>query len=400
MAPVRALEDALAALVRGGVELAFGLPGTQSVDLFEALRRSRVRTVLTTHELAAAFCANGAYRASGRPAAVLAIPGPGIAYALAALAEARLDSAAVVVLVAAGPTPSPVATRDLAAPVAKAVVSVAESDAAAGCARALEIATSGEPGPVVVEIGGAPQPLPDPPRAPRSDAAAAFARIRAAERPVLFVGQGASTATEDLHHLAERLGAPALVSTSGRGALAEDHALCVPVDLAGERANDLLSACDVVLALGCKLSPNATAGGRICIPRERLVHVDASPRVLAASGASISLEADVPAFVEELVAALDGAPSRAAWHSPISLDPAAGPMEPTFHGVDGGTARAFFEALRRAAPRDAILVTDSGLHQMLARRWYRVLEPRGLLVPTDFQSMGFGLPAAIGAKLA
>jgi acetolactate synthase-1/2/3 large subunit len=141
-----------------------------------------------------------------------------------------------------------------------------------------------------------------------------------------------------------------------------------------------------------------------------LIHVDASSEVLGANyPASLLLQADVPLMLEALAARLPGAtPSAATW-VPSELDAARiearraiehGGPEPRIHHADVRTPAEFFRALRAALPRDAMLVTDSGLHQALTRRYFPVLAPRGLICPSDFQSMGFGIPAAIGAAMA
>src|SRR5690606_9481424 len=146
-----------------GVTHVFGLPGTQNVPLFEALRRSRLETVVPTSELAAAFMAGAYHRASGRPACLVTIPGPGFAFALPGLAEARLDSAALIhVTVAAPEGPEArfrlqaIPQRALGAQLAKAVLRAARTEDVAATLRAAhELATGGEPGPVIVELGDA-----------------------------------------------------------------------------------------------------------------------------------------------------------------------------------------------------------------------------------------------------
>jgi acetolactate synthase-1/2/3 large subunit len=141
-----------------GVTTVFGVPGTQTVPLFEALRRSRLRTVLATHELGACFMANGYYRASGRPGVLVTIPGPGFAYALAGLAEARADSAAVVHLTER-PARSPrerfllqhIDQASIAGPLVKRVLDVdTPSRIPESLGEAFALAPAGEPGPVLV----------------------------------------------------------------------------------------------------------------------------------------------------------------------------------------------------------------------------------------------------------
>ena len=409
-----------------GVRCVFGLPGTQNVTLFEALRRSSIRTVLASHEAAATFMANGYYRASGRLGVVVTIPGPGFAWALPALAEARLDSAALLLLTgppARGPGRAfqlqAIAQGAVAAPLVKRVFDVDRpADLAQVLRDAAATALSGEPGPVIVQLADtalAQVPLgaasrtaaaaADPDREPLSRAVAA---LGAAQRVVIFAGQGAAGAAAAVTALAERRGALVLTTPSGRGVVAEDHPLALAFDFQrGDVAvvNQLLERADLVVALGCKFGHNGTGGFALRLPADRLVHVDADPAVL---NANYEARYPVAARVEDVLDAFAAAPRPAGgwpegaaveWRRRLHVSGTRAP-EPAVHGVPGNNAQEFFRQLRAALPRDAILVLDSGLHQVLARRYFDVLAPRGLLFPSDFQSMGFALPAAIGAKLA
>lgn len=400
-----------------GVTHAFGLPGTQTVPLFEALRRSRLRTVVPSSELAAAFMAGAWFRVAGRPAVLVTIPGPGFAYALAGLAEARLDSAALIhVTIAAAEGPDArfrlqaIPQRPIGVQLAKAVLRAAQlEDVAPVLRRAHALAIGGEPGPVIVELGGEAvadamdedafaSAVPD-------DPAPAWQRFAAARRPLVYAGQGALASATALWQLVEHTGTPVMTTPSARGLLPEDHPLALPFDPCRgglDEANALLAEADLVLVLGAKLGHNGTAGRALRLDAARTVQVDAD-RSIAGASLPVSLALTMP--VERLMAAAPaGAGPGTAWEAQ-RLQAArqrlrrhgAGRVEPR---VAGGTAEAFFAALRAALAREAILVTDTGLHQVMARRHFEVLAPGGLLCPSDFQSMGFGLPAAIAAKLA
>jgi acetolactate synthase-1/2/3 large subunit len=431
--------DAVARTLRSlGVDCVFGLPGTQTVELFEALNASGIRTVLSTHELAASFMANGYHRASGKVGVVVTIPGPGFTYALTGLAEASLDSAALLHIVGpgrvVGDRPYQLQAIDqagIARPLVKAVFEVGrrgsagerEARVSEGVRAAYELAARGGPGPVLLDLGsggrtaaaGSGDGAADARAARRPDQLGAAlgtlrARFRASARPVLLLGQGAHSAARRIQALAERHTVPVLTTASGRGAVPEDHALAMGFDVlrgSVDEANRLLARADLVLALGARLGHNGSAGYGLHLAQDRLVHVDVDPEV---PGASYPASLAIGATVEEAVGALEplapseraggwGAKEIAAFRERLRAAPADGP-EPAVHGAPDATARGFFAWLRTVLPRDAILVTDSGLHQVLARRYFDVLAPRGLVTPTDFQSMGFGLPAAIGAKLA
>ena len=409
---------AVRALEALGVRHAFGLPGEGNLGLLDALRGSPVELVVPTHELAAAFAANGYARRSGRVGVVVAVAGPGIAYTLAGLLEARHDSAPLVVLTGApreGGGAFPLQRFDQAGAVAPAVKAVLRGgdDAEEVVRAAHALALDGEPGPVVVELDGdGAAPVRESRDAVDDDAVGAGARrLAAARRPVLLLGQGAAGAAADVRRLVAGTGAAVLATTSGRGVVPEDDPRSLVVDAAGQgvdETNALVAQADLVLALGCKFSHNGTLGYRLGVDPARLVHVDASPASLAAGGAALQLRADVPAVAAALAGAVPGR-SEPAWTDAelaahrgalVAAAARAGRTEPVLPGIGDGDAAGFFAALRRSLPRDGVLVTDSGLHQQLARRHFAVLEPRTLLVPADFQSMGFGLPAGVGAALA
>lgn len=424
--------DAICAALRdAGVDTVFGVPGTQTVTLYESLRRSGIRTVTATDERAATFMAQGHFRASGRLAAVSTIPGPGFAFALSALPEAYLDSAAVVLLTGQPPVcdlgrrrAQSVDQATMASPVVKAIIDLTDAGEAASamrtaCARAM----SGEPGPVIVQVAQSVyrQPAPAATSSPRAAVAdepvdvgvlrEAAAFCASADRVLFYAGQGAADVSEALHRVVGALGALVATTPSGRGVLREDWERVLPLDATGDREafNAIAAECDAIVVLGAALSENGTVGFRLDFPQQRLVRVDRSPSVLAAAPrARFAVQASSRAFIEAIEAVLAyRGPRRAEQGFTAS---AAQRMRSQLHDrriggpsdarIGGGEPQEFFSALRRAVPADGCLVLDSGMHQLLARRHFPVLNPRGLLFPADFQSMAFGLPAAIGARLA
>lgn len=418
------LERALAlasALSRRGAAHIFGLPGTQNVALFEALRRSSIRTIVPTHELAAAFMAGAYYRVSGQPGILATIPGPGLGLALNGLAEAWLDSAAMLCITHAAPWdtrpghgPQALRQRALLRAVTKAIVSAPSLRRVGEAVEvAWELSICGEPGPVAIEIGaeasaadlkveqGDATHVEGPSEA---DIAAAWGMIRAASRPLIVAGQGVIGVADAFRTLVEKLGAPVVTTPSARGVLPENDRLAMGFDAlkgAVAAANDLIARADVVVVLGAKLAHNGSAGGRLHIPRDKLVRVDTSAAVLAAGyPAAHGLVMDVGEFLACKDAkgigparwsSLEIASARAALRTLDARD------EPLVAGARPG---AFFAALSAALPHNVRLVTDTGFHQVMARRHMDVLAPGGLLMPSDLQSMGFGLPAAIAARLA
>jgi acetolactate synthase-1/2/3 large subunit len=413
------------ALQAAGIDCVFGVPGTQNVGLFEGFRKQGLRTVLTSHELAASFAANGYFRASGRIAAVATIPGPGFTYALTGLAEARLDSVALLYLVGR-PAGQPgrrfqlqaIEQRQIAEPLVKACLLIDQpGDCAPVVRHAYDLATSGEPGPVMIELdrraldGDAGEVTRDDLLNSPADPPADFARLREmfvhSKRPVLLLGQGAVGAADRLQRVAEASSIPVITTPSARGIIPEDSPLAVGFDtLRGHTdvVNQFLDRADLIVGLGCKLSHNGSSGFALRLPPERFVHVDAASSVLNANyEAGLSIAADAGAAA----AAIESPRAVSQWtrdeltavRTAVRDKPNDEP-EPIIAGAKSMRAAEFFQWLRATLPRDTIVVTDSGLHQILTRRYFEVLAPRGLICPSDFQSMGFGLPAAIGAKLA
>lgn len=418
-----------------GINHVFGLPGTQNYILYEALRKSKIHTILPTSEHAASFMANGYYRASGKIAVLVTIPGPGFTYALTGLAEAYLDSVSILHIVGK-PKDSPgnsfhlqaIDQRNVAAPIVKAYISVSQIENLQDkLYEAFTTIMSGEPGPVILEVDSnlldkyfvleELTPIMKTkfkPASPDSDVLAKVQKVLLqAKRLVLFVGQGGNDSAREIRYLSELLNAPVLTTTSGRGILPENHPLSFPFNYVkggGKVVNRLLEASDLILALGCKFSHNGSGGFRYRFPENKLIHVDISDETLNNNyPAKIAIKADVKSFLQCLLYCLDSSVKKEnswdkreieEWRKLASIDSQIDSIEPELQGIKPRSLKAFFQLLRDFIPADACVVTDSGLHQMFIRKYFQVLKPRSLIIPTDFQSMGYGLPVAIGAKLA
>jgi acetolactate synthase I/II/III large subunit len=238
--------------------------------------------------------------------------------------------------------------------------------------------------------------------------AAACARVARSRRPIFFVGRGTIHHAPLLRQLIERVNAPVITTPSARGVISEDHPLNLGFrPFAGRLAevNKLLDSADVILAIGCKLSHSDTDAFELRLPADRLIHFDAGPEVIEANyPTSIGVVADSGTVLRELLRSCTGQSDWTAteledWRRRLGPQ-GSDTVEPTIAGTPARTADGFFKALRSVLPDNAILVLDSGLHQVLARRYYRAHAPHGLLMPTDLQSMGFAIPTAIGARLA
>jgi acetolactate synthase-1/2/3 large subunit len=422
-----------AVLEKLGVDIVFGLPGTQNIDFYNALRESSIRSVLATNETAASFMANGYFRSSGYPGVLVTIPGPGFFYAMPGLAEAEHDSAAVIhIVITREETPQKaysLQTTDIEAiakPIVKSVHTIdSVSDIEGGITDAYVDAVVGEPGPVLVMIdrqalmerssdtGNSPATAFKPVVPDRKSVSEVAALIVESKKIVIFAGQGAAGASGQLLKLAELIEAPVVTTCSGRGLIPENHRLSINIDfsIAGvKQVNELFERSDLILAVGCKFSHNGTGGFALNMPESKLVHIDASRRVLESGNypASIAIESDTTQFLNMLMENSDEL--RTGTHGFSDLPRLKRRIEeerskrlrcePMIVGADIGNMSDLFGILNDHDLTDTIIVTDAGFHQTLTRNYIKVHRPRSLIVPSDMQSMGFGLPAAIGAGMA
>ena len=416
----------ICAILKGlGVQAVFGLPGTQNITLYDAMRRSGLRSVVASDEGAAAFMASGYARASGKVGVLTTIPGPGFVYALSGVMEARHDSVPLLWLTLRQKSDGqafPLQRIDqpaMAGPAVKRCVYIERAeDLATGLLDAYVETTAGEPGPVLVEIA---MPMlvqdfsfdADVPEAPVAGVDVPD-RLRqllmAAQHPLIYAGQGAQAAAQDVRRLAHQWHAPVLFTSSGRGVLPDADSLAFVKDFSlgvGDVVPDLIARADLVLALGCKFTHNGSAAGRLQIPPAKLVRIDSSPDVLAANyPAALALASRVEDVLPGIVAT---ATRRSQWtddelqllRSRLQAEREhAIEHEPVLVDCNRASVRSLFLAMTGTFGPNVVYTADAGLHQALVRRYADVTQPRGLLCPSDFQSMGFGLPGAIGAALA
>ena len=281
-----------------GVSHVFGLPGTQNVLLYEALRTSGIRSVVASDEGAAAFMAAGYARASGQVGVLTTIPGPGFVYALAGVVEAQHDSVPLLWLTLRQEDNGRafqlqrIDQAAMARPVVKRCMLVERADELARALREAHAeAAAGEPGPVLLEIASAALEAEGVRAESRTpgigdtvDVRPLAALLTESARPVIYAGQGAQGAAEEVQRLAARLRAPVLFTSSGRGVLPDTDALAFVKDFStglGSVVPELISRADMVLALGCKFTHNGSGGGRLQLPENKLVRIDSSAAVLS-----------------------------------------------------------------------------------------------------------------------
>jgi acetolactate synthase I/II/III large subunit len=422
--------DSLSAL---GVSHIFGLPGTQNVPFIDALSRTNLKLIVTSHELGASFAANGYARSSGRPGILATISGPGFTYALSGIAEAKHDSVPLLYLVFAEDDHAEKTFRLQELPleviskaIAKAAYSIRKAEEIVPVlADAYRATLQQEPGPVVVVIYrsaalaessrdanppkgaelAAIAPAPD-------DLAAALSRIKSCTKPLLILGQGAAGASTDLRELTALLNPAVITTLSGRGIIPDNHPNLLPVDFSVTGAdvpNRAAEEADLILVIGAKLSHNGSGGFALNLPPAKLIRVDTSPEVLLANyPASLSICADAGLFTRALLTQLKASAAGAKHWLPDELSryreelllQRRGSSKWKIRSDAAPSPEALFNLMRAALPTDTIFVTDAGYHQTLTRACLEVREPRTLLAPSDFQSMGYSLPAALGAAIA
>ncbi len=420
-----------AALRECGIDTVFGVPGTQNLHLYECLRRAKLRCILATSETAATFMANGYYRASGKVAVTVSIPGPGFTYALTGLAQARADSAAVIHVMQINPAGDSKRFRfqeldlpHLTAPIAKGFIEITDAaDIRKGVYEAWVLSRTGEPGPAVLtvttnalvqraeDVQQAEVPLPDEPSETQIDAVVEL--LSGNTKVAIFAGQGAFGGAAELRELATRFNAPVVTTSAGRGAIPESHPLSIDLDFtlgSVYSINDLFAECDVILALGCKFSHNGTAGFKLDFGPGKLIQVDTAATVLNAGNyqPDMRVQGDVRSFLQQLlthtadmtIPGFTTAELANRKSSLLALKREQISCEPSIRGYADGRFETLFAAMNELLDEQTILVTDTGLHQTITRVYAQINQPRQLITPSDFQSTGYGIPAGMGAAAA
>ena len=412
-------------LERQGIRIVTGYPGGAILPIYDALGQSTaIRHVLARHEQGAGFIAQGMARATGEVAVCMASSGPGATNLLTAIADAKLDSIPLVAITGQVPRAmigtdafQEVDTYGLTVPITKHnfLVSSAE-ELLAVIPRAFEIAASGRPGPVLIDI---PKDVQNqaieiaewpaagtrrlPPPAAGDAIAEAASLINAARRPLLYLGggvvhSGAATAAVDL---AEKANLPTVMTLMALGAMPVDHPLSLGMlGMHGARyCNLALDECDLLVAVGARFDDRATGKVAAFCPQAKIVHIDIDPAELdKIKAAHVGITADVGEALGRLLPLVSANP-RTAWVERIGTLKAQFPQE--FPGLDD--PRSHFGLIRTIAAcldDTAVVATDVGQHQMWVAQGYPLRRPRQWLTSGGLGTMGFGVPAAIGAALA
>ena len=425
-------EALLRALIAEGTECIFGYPGGQAIPVYDCLYdyRDRLRHVLVRHEQGAAHAAQGFARVSGRVGVALVTSGPGATNTITGVADAMLDSTPIVVIT--GQVPSPLLGTDafqevdvigIMSPITKWAYQVRRADEIAwAVARAFYIASTGRPGPVVLDISKDAQvgrtvfehkpvdfirsyrPWPEI-NAERVAEAAAL--IDAAERPFALVGQGVilSGAEQQLKDFLEKADIPAGATMLGLSAMPSDFRL--NKGMLGMHGNvgpnRKTNQCDVLIAIGMRFDDRVTGELKSYARQAKIVHLDIDA---SEQGKNVRADVKVLGDAKASLSALTNAvrPARhTAWIESFATDEAEEwekVIEKEIHPTDGKLHMG--EVVRRvseATNHNAVLVTDVGQNQMVGVRYFQYTQTRSVVTSGGLGTMGFGLPAAIGAKL-
>jgi len=418
-------------LVEQGVDTVFGYPGGAILPAYDALLDHPIRHVLVRHEQGATHMADGYARASGKVGVAVATSGPGATNLVTGIATAMMDSIPIVCIT--GQVPEALIGSDafqetdvtgITLTITKHNFLVTSAaDIAPTLRRAFEIATSGRPGPVLVDITKNAQQeetefepavaatavtRETSPRA--AGAATSIARaaelIARAKRPVILAGHGIhrSGACDEVLMLAERAHIPLSMTLLGIGSLTADHPLNLGMmGMHGEHwVNEAIQEADLLIALGMRFDDRVTGRLALYAPHAKKIHIDIDPSELNKNvRAEVAIAGDLKTVLKDLLPLVESA-KHDAWLTRIGELAGGETVRDIAELPDNGrlcAAHVIHDIWKATAGR-AIIVTDVGQHQMWAAQYYKVLEPGTFITSGGLGTMGFGVPAAIGAKMA
>jgi thiamine pyrophosphate-dependent acetolactate synthase large subunit-like protein len=413
------------ALKAHGIDTIFGVPGIHNLAIYDALvDEPAVRVVTTRDERGAGHMADGYARATGRPGVCLTVPGPGVTNALTAIGEAYADSSPVLLLASQLDSRTVGMDREdfhqlrdseavLAAVTQWGTRVTRADDIARAVDEAFRRFDTGRPRPcyldlpmdllsaTVDELGsGRPSDAQhDPPAMPVAEIDRAAGMLLSASRPLLLVGGGAWRAADSLQLLAERLSIPVVMTSSGKGIVAEDHRLSLGDGwMAHQLGRDALEQADVILAIGVRFGPLTTSWWTREMPGQ-LVHADIDRTEIGKHvPAAVGIVGDAKWIVQALTAKLDG--HRVAGPRPWLDVVAVRERRRDAIRRRAPEAVATLEGLRRVLPDEALIFNDINGIACWGAGAFVCRQPRTFHYPIGFGCLGFALPAAIGAKLA
>jgi acetolactate synthase-1/2/3 large subunit len=412
-----------------GTKFTFGIPGVHNIELYDELKASEtILPVLVTHEVGAAFMADAVSRVGDSVGVLAIVPAAGITHAMSGVGEAYLDGVPMLVISGGVRTDMQkkfqlhdVDQQALMRPLTKATYRIDRyEDAIPTIYEAYRTATDGEPGPVFVELPANLQlltgevddmpefsPGSERPAIDSTDISEAADLLSNAKHPGIFVGWGARHVADDIVRIADHLGAPVSTTLQGLAAFPASHPLHTGMGFGPSSvpaAENAFRDCDAMLAVGTRFAEIST-GSYGAVPPEDLVHIDINPDTLNANyPAKVAIAGDardaVPALADAICSI--GSPrDNAATLLQIANDKAVYRKEWRDHdNGDRVSPCSLFDALRERLDDDAILISDDGNHTFLTAELMPIHAGGAFFSPTDFNCMGYCVPACIGAKLS
>ncbi|MEI3039240.1 MAG: biosynthetic-type acetolactate synthase large subunit [Victivallales bacterium] len=424
--PIKGAEITIKTLERLGVDTVFAYPGGAAIEFHQALKDSSIRVILPRNEQGGAFAADGYARVTGKTGVCMATSGPGATNLLTGIADAYMDSIPMVIIT------GQVATSfigknafqetdiiGMTRPIVKhSYLVLAPEDIVPTIVNAFYLANSGRPGPVLIDIPKNIQQAklpfvfnPEPtvqaysiPGAPAKEQIDAIRdAIAKSERPCLYAGGGiiAADAAKELTEFAEKYDIPVVTTLMGVGSIPEDHPLSLKwLGMHGTYyANYAANECDLLLAFGARFDDRVTGSVEYFAQDAKIVHVDIDQSEI---NKNVRADIGVVANIRDVLIELNKDPvrkERPVWKTAIRMWKKQHPLS---YRKEAGVLKpqSVIETICRLTNGEAVIVPGVGQHQMWAAQFYTFKYPRQLLTSGGLGSMGFGLPAAMGAKLA
>lgn len=412
-------------LERQGIETVAGVPGGAILPFYDALSQSeKIHHVLARHEQGAGFMAQGMARVSGRPEVCLASSGPGATNLVTAIADAKLDSIPMVAITGQVPLAmigtdafQEVDTYGMTIPITKHNYLVRDAqELLEVIPAAFRLAMSGRPGPVLVDVPKDVQTqlvsfeaYPEPatrdatPAIDMNAIETAARMINEAEQPVLYLGGGVihAGASHQAVTLAEQASMPTTMTLMALGAMPVDHPLSIGMlGMHGAKyTNYVLEEADLLVCVGARFDDRAIGKAAQFCPNAKIVHIDIDPSELdKIKTAHVGINGDVADVLEQLMPRVE-VKLRKRWLSHVEGLKSRFPLE--MPGVENPRSHyGIVQAVANALDDNAVISTDVGQHQMWVAQAYPFRRPRQWLTSGGLGTMGFGVPAAIGAALA
>ncbi len=412
-------------LYREGVDTIFGYPGGQVLPIYDALYDSKIRHVLVRHEQSAAHAADGYARATGKVGVCLATSGPGATNLVTGIATAYMDSIPIVALT--GQVPLSMIGNDafqeanitgITLPITKHNYLLQDAkDIPRIMKEAFHIASTGRPGPVLIDI---PKDLttelidfhyPETVKLRSYNPTyegniqqikKAAEEISRSSKPVIYAGGGviSANASEYLQALAEKVQAPVTTTLTAMGAFPVDHPLFLGMlGMHGTKyANYAIQESDLIIAVGARFDDRVTGKIKSFATNAKIIHIDVDPAEISKNvRVDIPIVGNAKKVLEDLLKYVDTA-STEEWLKKIAHWKRSYPLH--YIGGSGNIKPQYIIEQIHDACKDAIIVTEVGQHQMWAAQYFRFSEPRTFISSGGLGTMGFGFPAAIGVKMA